>query len=95
MTIDRLGPVDPVSKFNKSSRTEKAAPKDKSDAVSVSDEARNMSEMYKASEAVKAAPDVRMDRVEEVKLKLQNPNYIDDTVLNSVAEGIMKSFGLS
>ncbi len=95
MTIDRLGPVDPVSKFNKTSKAEKAAPKARTDAVNVSDEARNMSEIYKTAEEVKITPDVRMDRVEEVKLKLQNPNYIDDTVLESVAEGIMKSFGLS
>jgi len=94
MTIDRLGPVDPVSKFNKSSRAEKAVPKEKNDAVNVSDEARNMSEIYKVAAEVKAAPDVRLDRVEEVKLKLQDPNYIDDKVLNSVAEEIMKSFGI-
>lgn len=94
MTIDRLGPVDPVSKFNKSSRAEKTVPKEKNDAVNVSDEARNMSEIYKVAAEVKAAPDVRLDRVEEVKLKLQDPNYIDDKVLNSVAEEIMKSFGI-
>lgn len=95
MTIDGLGPVDPVSKFNRSSRTEKAAPKDKSDAINVSAEARSMNELFKASEEVKAAADIRQDRIDEVRKKLQDPNYINDTVIDAVADGIMKSFGLS
>jgi negative regulator of flagellin synthesis FlgM len=94
MTIDRLGPVDPVSKFSKTTKTEKPVSKEKPDSVNVSDEAQKMSAIYKATEAVKASPDVRMDRVEEVRQKLQDPNYINEKVLGAVADGIMESFGL-
>ena len=43
---------------------------------------------------VRAAPDLRMDKVEEAKRKLQDPDYINDTVVNSVADKIMGAFGL-
>ncbi|MBN2051443.1 MAG: flagellar biosynthesis anti-sigma factor FlgM [Spirochaetales bacterium] len=95
MTIDRIGPVDPVSKLNKTENTSKVVKKDKADSITFSDEARNMSEIYKATENVRKAPDVRMDRVEEVRKKLEDPSYIDSKVVEKVAEEVMDLFGLS
>lgn len=94
MTIDRLGPIDPLSKLNKTEKTGKAVKPEAKDTVSVSDEAKNMGEIYRATELAKASPDIRMDRVEEVKQKLQDPNYIDSKV-EEVADRIMDVFGLS
>lgn len=94
MTIDRIGPVDPVSKLNKTTKTQKAAPKEKTDSVNVSSEAKNMAEIYKAAEVVKATSDVRVDKIEEIKRKLEDPSYIDDKVLSSVADSVMDVFGL-
>lgn len=95
MTIERLGPVDPVSKLNKTENSSKIVKKEKADSINFSDEARNMGEIYKATENVKKAPDVRMDRVEEVKRKLEDPSYINDKVVESVADKVMDVFGLS
>ena len=95
MTIERLGPVDPVSKLNKTENTSKIVKKEKTDSINFSDEARNMGEIYKATEDVRSAPDVRMDRVEEVKRKLEDPSYINDTVVENVADKVMDLFGLS
>ena len=94
MTIDRLGPVDPVSKINKTTETKKAIRKEKPDSVNVSGEAQKMSAIYKATETVKASPDLRMDRIAAVQKKLQSPDYINEKVLNSVAENIMETFGI-
>jgi negative regulator of flagellin synthesis FlgM len=94
MTIDRLGPIDPLSKLNKAEKTDKAVKTDAKDTISVSDEAKNLGEIYRATEIVKASPDVRMDRVEEVKQKLQDPGYIDSKI-EAVADRLMDSFGLS
>ena len=94
MTIDRLGPVDPLSnykKVHKSSRTDTVS---KGDSIQVSAEAQKSAEMLKAAETVRSAPDVRMDRIAEVKAKMENPDYINDKGLNSVADSIMDSFGL-
>ena len=93
MTIDRLGPVDPVAKYNKTAKTEKAA-NTPTDSVNVSEEARKQAALQQMAEAVRETPDIRMDRVEEVKAKLQDPNYINDTVLESVADSILDVFGV-
>ena len=94
MTIDRLGPIDPLSKINKTSKTGKAAKPDSRDTINVSDEAKNLGEIYRATELAKASSDVRMDRVEEVRRKLEDPSYIDSKI-EEVADRIMDAFGLS
>ena len=57
-------------------------------------EARIKAELFQISEKVRHAPDVRMDRVEEIKKKLEDPNYIDEVVVEHVAEQIMDMFGV-
>ena len=95
MTIEGLGPIDPVQKYNKQSKVQKAESTAKADDISFSSEAKAMGELYKATEEVKLAADVRMDRVAEVMAKLADPNYIDDKILEGVAEKLMDVFGLS
>lgn len=94
MTIDRLGPIDPISKYNKAEKTSKPSKTQKKDSISFSAEAKSKAEVYKATEDVKMAPDVRQDRIEEVKRKLQDPSYIDDKVVEVVADRIMDLFDL-
>ena len=94
MTIERLGPVDPVSKFNKTDKASKPAKQDGADSISFSEEAKSKGEIYKATEEVKLSPEIRQDRIDEVKKKLQDPNYIDDKVVEAVAEKVMNLFEL-
>ena len=95
MTIEGLGPIDAVQKYNKHGKVRSAESQAKADDISFSNEAKAMGELYKATEEVKLAEDVRMDRIEEVKAKLQDPNYINDTILEGVADTILDVFGLS
>ncbi len=92
MTIDKLGPIDSISKYNKTEKVSKPDRKDASDSISFSEEAKSKGEVYKATEEAKLAPDIRMDRVEEVKKKLEDPNYIDDAVVEAVADDVMDLF---
>jgi len=94
MTIDRIGPVDPLSRLNKTEKTVRTEVKEKTDSIDVSIEAKKSAELFKAMENVKVAPDVREDRIAEVKARLQDPNYINDTVVNSVADKLMDLFGI-
>ncbi len=94
MTIDRLGPVDPLSRYNKTEKTVRSEQKEKSDSIDVSSEAKRSAELLQTMENVKLAPDVREDRIAEVKARLQDPNYINDTVVNSVADKLMDLFGI-
>ena len=94
MTIDKLGPIDPVSKFNKTNKTDRIDKKEKADSINISEDAKNMAEVYKATEEVKNSPDIRLERIEDIKEKLKDPNYINQKVLESVADKIMDSFGI-
>lgn len=94
MTIEGLGPIDSISKLKKNNKAVKPEQPAKTDTVDVSSEAKNLAELYKANETVKNSADVRMDRIEEVKRKLEDPDYINDAVVDMVADNIMKSFGL-
>ncbi|ADK79472.1 MULTISPECIES: flagellar biosynthesis anti-sigma factor FlgM [Sediminispirochaeta] len=95
MNIERLGPVDPVNKLGKTNKTSKPIKPGEKDSISISNDAKTMAEVYKAVETVKASPDIRADRVEEVRRKLEDPSYINDKLLGDVADSIMDMFGIS
>jgi negative regulator of flagellin synthesis FlgM len=92
MTIERIGSPDPISRANKKDNSVKPTSKDKSDSINVSDIAKNKAEIYNATESVKLAPDVRADRIAEVKKKLEDPSYINSKVIEEVAEKILDHF---
>jgi hypothetical protein len=94
MSIERLGSSDPLSAYSKNQNTNRILPRGGADSINVSDEARLKSELFRLNQHVRNVDDLRMDRVEEVKLKLQDPNYINDTVVSTVANKIMGAFGL-
>lgn len=95
MNIDGIGPIDPISKLTKNHRTHKADKADPKDSINISADAKTMGEVYKIAEQVKAADDIRWDRVAEVKEKLKDPNYINDKVVDEVADSVMKLFDIS
>ena len=94
MTIDKLGPIDPVSKFNKTEKVDKPLKNERTDSISFSEEAKSKGEVYKVSEEVKLSPEIRQDRIDEVKKKLQDPSYINDKVVEAVAERVIDLFQL-
>ncbi|MCD6397222.1 MAG: flagellar biosynthesis anti-sigma factor FlgM [Spirochaetaceae bacterium] len=95
MNINGLGPIDPISKQNKNNNISKPAALGEKDSIRISSDAKAMAEVYNATETVKASADVRMDRIEEVREKLKDPSYIDNKVVESVADSVMEMFGLS
>ncbi|SIQ73593.1 anti-sigma-28 factor, FlgM family [Alkalispirochaeta americana] len=94
MTIERLGPIDPIHRYHKAEKAAKSAGAKTGDAISLSDEARARSEVLQALEEVRGLPDIRQDRVEEVRRKLEDPSYISDKVVEAVAEEILSVFDL-
>ncbi len=94
MTVERIGPLEPASNIQKTEKPSRLRAKGGTDSINVSEEARSRSEIFKAAEAAKTAPDMRLDRVEEVKRKLQDPSYPSEEVIERTAEGVMKAFGL-
>jgi negative regulator of flagellin synthesis FlgM len=95
MTVERIGPLDPTSNVKKSEKPSRLKTKNDVDSINVSQEARSKAEVFKATEAAKSAPDVRVDRVEEMKRKLQDPTYPSQEIIEKVADGVLKSFGIT
>jgi negative regulator of flagellin synthesis FlgM len=94
MTVERIGPLDPTSNVKKAEKPSKLKAKSDVDSINVSQEARSKAEVFQATQAAKTAADVRVDRVAEVKRKLQDPSYPSQEVIEKTADGIMKSFGI-
>lgn len=94
MTIDRIGPIDPVSRYGKTGKTIRTEAKDKSDSIDVSREAKKSAELLRSMDVIRTAPDIREDRIREVKARLQDPNYINEAVVNSVADKLANLFGI-
>jgi negative regulator of flagellin synthesis FlgM len=94
MTIEGIGPVDPIQRFNKTDKVNKPNAPGAGDSISVSNEAKLRAEIMQVVEEVRNLPDIRQDRVEEVKARLEDPSYIDSHVVNSVADEIMSVFGI-
>ena len=95
MTVERVGFPDPVSKPKKTERPVAAEKAAAADSINVSEGAKEKAEIYNATEVAKSAPDLRMDRIEEVKRKLDDPMYITDKVIGELADRLMEVFKIS
>lgn len=94
MIIDRLGGINPLESLSNASKLQKARSAEIADSIDVSAEARNLSEIHFAMDAVKTAPDVRADKVAEVAEKIKDPNYITNAIINIVADRYLSELGL-
>jgi negative regulator of flagellin synthesis FlgM len=95
MTIDRVGPVDPLQNLQKAKGPEKPRRNEGEDSIHVSEEARSKAEIYQATELAKGAPEIRWELVEEIKKRLQDPNYLSDKVLDGLAQRLMEYFEIT
>jgi negative regulator of flagellin synthesis FlgM len=94
MTINGLGPLDPLKNMGKTEKPAGPVKTGRPDSIEVSSEAKSQAELLSAREVARNAPEIRMDRVNEIKVKMQDPNYINNAILESTAESILKSFGI-
>ena len=94
MTIESLGPIDPIAKYKSASKTTRVSYVQGKDSIDVSEEAKAKAELLRMTELVKSSPDVREDRIAEVKRRLDDPNYINDSVKGLVADRIMNMLGV-
>jgi negative regulator of flagellin synthesis FlgM len=94
MTIDRINPLEPTQPGKKSGRSGEIERGKNSDSISLSSEAVEKAELYRTIELVSAAPDVRSERIAELKEKINDPSYINETIIKATADKIMDAFGL-
>jgi negative regulator of flagellin synthesis FlgM len=94
MTIDRINPLEPIQPGKKAGRAGQVSKDTKSDSISLSSEAVEKAELYRAMEIVSAADDTRAARIAELKQKINDPSYINDAIVRATADKILDSFGL-
>jgi negative regulator of flagellin synthesis FlgM len=94
MMIDRIGYLEPIQPGKQPGRGEPVNQNVKSDSITLSSEAVEKSELYHAIKAASAVSDVRLERIEELKQKINDPSYIDDKIISATADKIMDAFGL-
>lgn len=95
MMIEKLVGTTPINNVQNTKRTSNASKSTfGEDSVSISKEALAKADEYYLNQVAAETPDVRADRVAEVKAKIQDPNYLNSAVIASAADKIMESFGL-
>jgi negative regulator of flagellin synthesis FlgM len=94
MTIDRIGSIDPIQPGKKTGRSGQVSQNEKTDSISLSAEALEKGEQYQAKELIFAAADVRAERIAEMKSKINDPSYINETILKATADKILDAWGL-
>ncbi len=93
MTIERIGSPDPIQPSNKTTKSAPTRVRSDGDSVAVSSEAKEKGELLRVMDMVSSAQEIRSDRVEAVKAKLNDPNYINETVIRETADKIATLFG--
>jgi negative regulator of flagellin synthesis FlgM len=93
MTINRIGYLEPIQPGKQPGRGDPVQ-KTKSDSITLSSEAVEKSELYHAMRAASSAPDIRLERIEELRQKINDPSYINEKIINATADKIMDALGL-
>lgn len=90
MVIDKIGNINNITDTKKSKPLSGKKDAGKSDSIQISSEGKLAAEIAKNSQTVKDSPDIRMDRVKEIKEKIQNGSYDfnDNQMLERVADKI-------
>ncbi|MDR2210827.1 MAG: flagellar biosynthesis anti-sigma factor FlgM [Spirochaetaceae bacterium] len=94
MTIDRINNLEPLQPGKKTGRSGLAEKGKEADSISLSSEAVEKAELYRTMDLASAAEDVRAERVAELKAKINDPSYINATIIQATADKIMDAFGL-
>lgn len=93
--IDKIGGVSPLNSTQKARRVQDNARVDLGhDSISVSAEAKEAAELYYLKQVADETPNVRADRVAEVKEKIKDPSYLSDAVIAATADRILDAYGL-
>ena len=89
MTIDRIGSIDPIQPGKKPGRANQVNESPKTDSISISSQAQEKAERLRVQELAAAAPEMRADRIAELRDKINDPSYINDRIMNATADKLI------
>ena len=91
MTIDRIGPIEPLSPGKKSGRSERLGGNEKADTIILSEQAMAQAERYQVLELIKSAPETDEARIVELRQKMDDPSYVNDRI-EATADKILSAW---
>ena len=89
MTIDRVGSIDPIQPGKKPGRANQVNQTPSKDSINISSEAVEKAELYRVKELAAASGEVRAEKVEELRAKINDPSYINKEVINATADRLI------
>lgn len=93
--IDKIGGITPLNTTQNTTRaTQSQVKHSDGDSIDISQEAYEAATNYYMTQVAAETPDVRADRVAEVRAKLADPNYLNEAVIASTADKIMSAYGV-
>ena len=91
MTIDRVGFIDPVQSGKKTGKIGQANSTPITDSINISSGAAEKAELYRIMDIAASAPDTRTEKIEELKIKINDPSYISKDVINATADRLISA----
>lgn len=91
MVIDKIGNINNITEPKSTKSVSKAKETKKADSIQISSEAKIAAENARYVQIVKDTPDIRMEKVKDIKARIQDGsynNFSDDKILEMVAEKI-------
>ena len=93
MNVGKLGHIKSV--YSSVEPDSKQAPKAQSakreDSISISSEAKDRYTEDRLKQIVQDAPDVRQDKVEEAKRKMESQTYLNDILYDKLVDAILNN----
>jgi negative regulator of flagellin synthesis FlgM len=90
MVIDKIGNINNIVEPKKTRATGKASEVSKNDSIQISSEGKKAAELAKINHAINNTPDIRAEKVQDIKARIQDGsyNFDDNSVLEMVADKI-------
>jgi negative regulator of flagellin synthesis FlgM len=90
MVIDKIGNIKNIVEPKNTKSLGKTKSTGKGDSVEISSEAKKAAEQSKIAQVVKQTPNIRAERVRQIKEQIANGTYDfnDDRIIDKVAEKI-------
>jgi len=92
MTVNRIGPLEPIQPGKRPGRNEQVGGSDRTDTINLSTEAKGKAERYQVLELIRSAPELDEARIVELRQKIDDPAYINERVVNATAEKLFSAW---
>ena len=91
MIIDKIGNINSIAEPKKSNPISEKKEGTRGDLIEISSEGKLAAENAKNAQVIRDIPDVRVDRVKDIKTRIDNGsyNFNDNKILEMVADKIV------